>query len=97
MHTSKTKTIGRPALATRRNIDISLAPANNYSFTVRSALAVLNFVLKLEDLVASQNSGAAGDGTYNGVVVKGPTPFETFTWDVVKSGNDYTLTPTANS
>lgn len=94
---SSIATIGRPALATRRLIDISLKTENNYAVTVRSVLAAVAAVEKFEDKVASTGSGAAGDGTFLNHPVKGNTPFETFTWDIIKSGNDYTLTPTANS
>ena len=90
-------TLGRPALATRRVLNIDVAPYNDYAFTVRSLLAAVKFIEKLEDKVASTGDGATGDGTYTGTAVKGNTPFKTYTWDIVKSGDDYTLTPTENS
>jgi len=90
---------GRPALSTRRLIDIDLNVTADptHLFSVRSALAVLSFIEKLEDKVANTGSGAAGDGTYTNVVLRGNTPYESYTWTVTKSGNDYTVTPTANS
>lgn len=91
------ETIGRPALATRRVLNVDVAPYNDYTFTARSLFAAIKFIEKLEDKVASADNGAEGDGTYTGVVLKGNTPFKTYTWDIVKLGDDYTLTPTANS
>lgn len=88
--------LGRAALSTRRLIDFILEPEAG-PFTVRSAFAVVNFIEKLEDKVASTGSGAAGDGTYTDVVLKGFTPYENFTWTLTKSGNEYTATSTANS
>lgn len=89
-------TIGRPALATRRIIDLILA-SSPYPFSVRSGLALVNFIEKLEDKVASTGVGSTGDATYTAITLKGSTPFETFTWTLTKSGNDYTATPTATS
>jgi hypothetical protein len=88
--------IGRTALSTRRLIDVDLN-ISAFEFSVRSLLSVVNFIEKLEDKVASTGTGSTGDGTYTNVVLKGSTPYESFTWTVVKSGNDYTVTPTANS
>lgn len=90
---------GSPALSTRRLIDIDLnvnASSSN-TFTVRSVMAVVNFIEKLEDRVASTGSGAEGDATYSNVVLKGATPYESFTWTITKLANLYTVTPTATS
>lgn len=90
---------GRPALSTRRLIDIDLNVVANptHVFSVRSVLAVINFIEKLEDKVAETGSGAQGDDTYTNVNLKGATPYETFTWTIVKLANLYTVTPTATS
>ena len=88
--------IGRPALASRRAVDIAIVATTN-EFTVRSAMAAVNFVEMLEDRVAETGTGSTGDGTYTDTVVYGNTPFESFTWTIAKAGNVYTLTPTANS
>lgn len=90
---------GRPALSTRRLIDIDLNVVGDptHVFNVRSVLACVNFIEKLEDKVAETGSGAEGDDTYTDIVLKGATPYETFTWTVVKLANLYTLTPTATS
>lgn len=88
--------LNRAALSTRRDITVSTSedPEN---CTVRSMLAALSFVQKLEDQVASSGDGATGDGTYTDISVKGHTPYESYVWTVVKSGSTYTLTSTANS
>jgi len=89
---------GRTALSTRRLIDLDLNVTDNtHLFSVRSVLAVINFIEKLEDKVAETGSGAEGDATYTDVVLKGATPYETFTWTVTKLANLYTVTPTATS
>jgi len=93
---SQITTIGRPALATRRKIDPVLVE-NGYKFTVRSLLAAINFAQKLEDQVAATGTGSTGDGTYSNVALKGNSPFETFTWTIQKTGNDFVFTPTATS
>ena len=94
--TFQTDSLGRAALSTRRAIDFAIVPNTN-EFTVRSVLAVINFIEKLEDKVASTGVSATGDGTYTAVPLRGHTPYETFVWTVVKLGAVYTLTPTANS
>lgn len=88
--------IGKAALSTRRLIDVILVPNANL-FSVRSALTFVNFIDKLEDKVAETGVGSTGDATYTDIPMNGFTPFETFTWTVTKSGNDYTVTATANS
>lgn len=88
--------IGRTALSTRRLIDVDLNFSAN-RFTVRSLLAVVKFIEKLEDKVASTGVGSTGDATYTDVVLNGVTPYERFTWTVTKLDNDYTVTPTASS
>ena len=93
---SQISTIGRPALTTRRLIDPVMA-ANTNSHTVRSLKAAVNFVEKLEDLVAVSGTGSTGNGTYTNVGVKGDSPFETFNWTIVKAGNDYTFTAVSGS
>ena len=89
-------TIGRPALATRRLIDPVLVTNTNL-FTVRSLLAAVNFMEKLEDEVASTGVGSTGDATYTNIALRGHSPFETFNWTVQKTGNDYVFTPLAGS
>lgn len=90
---------GRPALSTRRLIDIDLNVTADptHLFSVRSVLSVVNFIEKLEDKVAESGNGAIGDATYTAIDLKGATPYETFVWTITKSGNDYTVTPTATS
>lgn len=88
--------INRTALSTRRPIDFGLAATTN-EFTVRSVLAVVNFIEKLEDKVASTGVSATGDGTYTDVKCKGFTPYETFNWTVTKLGAVYTVVATATS
>lgn len=88
--------INRTALSTRRAIDFGLA-ANTNEFTVRSVLAVVNFIEKLEDKVAQTGVSATGDGTYTDIVLKGFTPYETFGWTVTKLGAVYTVVSTATS
>ena len=88
--------LGRAALSTRRDLTISTS-VSALTFTVRSLLAVLNFVNSLEDKVASTGVSATGDATYTDIVVKGQTPYESYTWTVVKLAADYILTATANS
>jgi hypothetical protein len=82
--------IGRAALSTRRAVDIDKATGPDV--TMRSFLAVLNFIEKIEDKVASTGVGATGDGTYTAVPVKGFTPFDSYTWTVTKLADLYTLT-----
>ena len=88
--------INRTALSTRRAINFGLE-ANTHEFTVRSVLAVVNFIEKLEDKVASTGVSATGDATYTDVACKGFTPYETFNWTVTKLGNVYTVISTATS
>lgn len=88
--------IGKAALSERRLLYFGLSTTGN-EFTVRSLIAVINFVEKLEDLVAQSGDSNAGDGTYTNIVLKGVTPFESYVWNVTKSGATYTITPTANS
>lgn len=89
--------VGNSAMSARRNVTVALANGGNETFTFRSLLALLNFVGKLEDRVAETGNGAEGDATYTDIIVKGHSPYETFQWTVVKLGNAYTVTPTANS
>jgi len=42
-------------------------------------------------------TGGGADGSFSGAVINGFTPYETFTWDLVKLANVYTATPTASS
>lgn len=88
--------IGRAALSTRRPIDFGLAATTN-EFTVRSVLAVVNFIQKLEDKVAETGVAATGDGTYTDINLKGTTPYETFQWTVTKLDDVYTVVATAGS
>ena len=87
---------GRAGLSTRRALDIEIVDNANL-FTVRSVLAALNFVQGLEDKVAQVGVGATADGTYTDAVLNGFTPYEQFTWTIVKLGDVYTITPTASS
>jgi len=89
-------TIGRPALASRRVLDIAIV-VSAFEFTVRSAQAVLDLVDQFEDLVASSGVGTTGDGTFTDLIAKGPTPYQEFIWDITKADGVYTLTPTVNS
>lgn len=90
---------GRPALSTRRLIDLDLNVVADptHLFSVRSVLSVVKFIEKLEDKVAETGSGAQGDNTYTDIVLNGATPYESFTWTVTKLANLYTVTPTATS
>jgi hypothetical protein len=87
---TETSASGRAGLSSRRPVDID--KATGPVVTMRSFQAVLNFIDKVEDGVASTGSGAAGDGTYTTVPLNGNTPFEQYTWTVVKLGALYTLT-----
>lgn len=87
---------GRAALSTRRAVDIlKLTSANDVS--MRSFLALLNFIELIEDRVAQTGSGATGDDTYTALAIRGNTPFKTYEWTVVKLADLYTCTSTANS
>ena len=87
---------GRAALSTRRAVDLlKVSTANDCS--VRSFLALLNFIEGLEDKVAQTGSGATGDATYTAIPLRGNTPFKTYEWTVTKLADLYTLTTTANS
>jgi hypothetical protein len=86
---------GRAALSTRRAVDLTKATGPVVS--MRSFLALVNFVESVEDKVAQTGSGSEGDATYTAVPLKGNTPFKTYEWTVVKLGDLYTLTSTANS
>lgn len=94
--TFRTDPLNRAALSTRRPIDFGLA-ANTNEFTVRSVLAVVKFIEKLEDQVAKAGVGATGDGTYTSVDLKGHTPYETFEWTVTKLDDVYTVVSTSGS
>jgi hypothetical protein len=93
---TSTSADGRAGLSTRRPIDILKVTTAN-DCTVRSFLALLNFIEGIEDRVAETNSGAAGDATYTAVALRGHTPFKTYTWTVTKLAALYTLTTTATS
>ena len=90
-------TIGRPALTTRRLLDISILASTAFEFTVRSAQAALNLVDQFEDAVAQTGVGTTGDGVFTNLIAKGPTPFQEFLWDINKADGVYILTPTASS
>lgn len=87
---------GRAALSTRRPVDILKAAAQP-DVTMRSFLALINFIEGVEDKVAETGSGAAGDGTYTAIALRGNTPFKTYEWTVTKLADLYTVTSTANS
>ncbi len=93
---ASTSAVGRAAYTTRRKITITKATDTDL-VTMRSVLAVLNFVEKLEDKVAETGVGSTGDATYTDQLVKGNTPFKTYEWTVTKLAAAYTLTATANS
>jgi len=88
--------LNRPALSQRRLLDIAFV-LNGFNFTVRSAMAAINYIEKFEDKVASSGDVNALDGTYANQKVGGFTPYEEYRWDIVKADNVYTLTPTATS
>lgn len=94
---SKETTIGRPALASRRSVDISIDASTAFEFTARSAQSAVNLIEHFEDLVASTGDGSAGDITTTDLIARGPTPFDEYVWNVNKLGNVYILVPTANS
>lgn len=87
---------GRAALSARRKVDL-LKLTGVEGCTVRSFLALLNFIEGLEDKVAQTGSGAAGDATYTAIPLRGNTPFKTYEWTVIKLADLYTLATTANS
>jgi hypothetical protein len=87
---------GRPALTSRRLLDIAIT-ANNFPFTVRSAQAVINLVEKFEDRVSITGTGTTGDGVFANLIAQGPTPYKQFIWDITKADAVYTLTSTVNS
>lgn len=87
---------GRAALSTRRPVDILKVTTVN-DCTMRSFLALLNFIEGIEDKVAQTGSGATGDATYTAVPLRGNTPFKTYEWTVVKLADLYTVATTANS
>lgn len=84
-----TDALGRAALSTRREISFEYA-ANATPQTVRGILAALNYVEKLEDVVASEDSDTSTNGTFN-IEAKGHTPYDRYPFTIVKSGNAYTL------
>lgn len=91
-----TNLIGRAALSSRRKLDISKAD-NFINNSVKSFLALLNFIENLEDTVAQTGNSAEGDGTYTNISLRGNTPFQTHEWTVVKLADSYTLSATLNS
>ena len=88
--------LGRAALTTRRAVDILKNTAAE-TYSLRSFLALLNFIESIEDRVAESGSGATGDGTYTTISLRGNTPFESYEWTVVKLADLYNCTSTANS
>lgn len=90
---------GRPALSTRRTIDLALDPTtdSSFGFSLRSLLSVIKFIEALEDKVAQTGVGSTGDATYTAVELNGATPYETFVWTVTKLADLYTIVPTATS
>lgn len=94
--TQSTDSIGRAGLTTRRKVDVGTS-INGNEFTVRSLLAAINFVDKLEDEVAETGSEVSTNGTYTDILLSGPTPYRQYKWTIVKSGIVYTLTPTTES
>ena len=87
---------GRAALTARRAVDLLRTTSVNH-FTMRSFKSLIEFVESVEDRVARSGSGATGDATYTDYPINGSTPFETYTWTVVKLADLYTLTSTATS
>ncbi len=95
--TSEQDTMNRAALSTRRKIDFGVAPTTN-EFSLRSILALLSFIEKLEDQVAAAGHvGATGDATYTNIILKGVSPYETHKWTVEKADDVYTCTATSES
>tara|TARA_R110002167_G_scaffold75359_2_gene210400 strand:- start:408 stop:950 length:543 start_codon:yes stop_codon:yes gene_type:complete len=90
-----TGAVGRAALSTRRKVD--LLKATGAVVSMRSFLALLNFVEGLEDKVAETGAGATGDATYTAIALRGNTPFKTYEWTVTKLADLYTCASTANS
>lgn len=88
--------IGRAALSTRRLVDVTKLTSSNNA-TVKSFLAVINYIERLEDLVAKTGTSSSGDMTSETVVCRGNTPFESYEWVITKSGANYTLVTNANS
>lgn len=87
---------GRAGISSRRPIDLTkLTSVNNVS--PKSMMAILNYIDRLEDLVADSGTGTTGDLTSQTISVRGNTPFETHEWTITKSDDAYTLVPTANS
>ena len=87
---------GRAALSARRKVDLRKVTTVN-DCTVRSFLALLNFIEGLEDKVAQTGSGATGDATYMAIPLRGNTPFKTHEWTVSKLADLYAFATTANS
>jgi len=87
---------GRAALSTRRIVKLIKATTAD-DCSMRSFLALINFIQGIEDKVATTGSGATGDATYTAVALRGNTPFKTYEWTVTKLADLYTLTTTANS
>jgi len=94
--TSNITTINRPALSSRRKIN-AFWFNTVFFFTVRSAQVLLDFVLKLEDLVAISGNGDTANGNYFDCLVGGPTPYESYIWNISKFNDTYIITPTAGS
>lgn len=94
--TQSTDAIGRAALTTRRKVDVGTT-VNGNEFTVRSLLAAINFIDKLEDEVAETGSDVSTDATYTDILLSGPTPYKQYKWTIVKLGIVYTLVPTTES
>jgi len=94
---STSLSLGRAALSSRRGIIFSIANTTTEVYSTRSLQALLSLIKDFEDSVAETGNGAENDGTYIGMSASGKTPYITYTWNVVKSGNSYVATPTAGS
>lgn len=94
---SQQDAVGRAALSTRRPIDILRVSGSSFNFTIRSLLALINWIDLIEDRVAQTGSGATGDDTYTAIPMNGNTPFNTYVWDVTKLADLYTIVSTATS
>lgn len=95
-NTESTDAIGRAGLTTRRKVDVGTT-VTGQEYTIRSLIAAINFIEKLEDEVAETGSDASTDGTYTDILLSGPTPYRQYKWTITKLGIVYTITPTSES
>tara|TARA_R110002073_G_scaffold144403_2_gene296499 strand:- start:4203 stop:4751 length:549 start_codon:yes stop_codon:yes gene_type:complete len=84
-----TGAVGRAALSTRRKIDI--LKLTGVDIDMRSFLALINFIEKLEDQVAQTGTATTADDDYVGLSLRGNTPFKTYSWSIRKANAVYTV------